>query len=501
MELLRVTPSAVSRWEETEATIEGRHFHNSVHVDLDDSDPGRIGRVWRATIGVTAVVDREVGYVNTTTLRLQIPAGLPLGPHDLTVTAPGGESATLANALTVVARALISTDPDQAQALGGGPGSGGAEALGGETGSGAGGAPGGETGSGGADALGGAAGLGAAGAVGGEAGAGAAGALGGEAGSAGAGAPGGEAGSGAVGAVGGEAASAGDGGESSLGAQGGLAGQGGAGGGIGWIDQLGPFDPPVRTTNLYLRGSVDDDPSFTADLLELYFCSSRIRGQGLSDIWVSRRLSPSDPWGAPEVVRELDSSSHDRTPGVSADGLTLYFGSNRPGGLGDYDIWVSTRASRQDPWSDPVNVPELSSTAWDGSPQLVASGLQLVLSSTRPGGPGAVDLYWSSRASATAPWDTPTPIPDVNSAASDSEGRLVADGLLLYFSSSRNAASSRDLYVARRSFADDPFSPPQPLTELNTPMWESDPWLSPDLRYIMFASDRGGAYEVYEAWR
>ena len=49
--------------------------------------------------------------------------------------------------------------------------------------------------------------------------------------------------------------------------------------------------------------------------------------------------------------------------------------------------------------------------------------------------------------------------------------------------------------------ATDPFGPPMPITELNTSSREQDPWLTPDLRYIMFSSDSGGRMDIYEASR
>ena len=76
----------------------------------------------------------------------------------------------------------------------------------------------------------------------------------------------------------------------------------------------------------------------------------------------------------------------------------------------------------------------------------------------------------------------------------------MAGGLRLYFSSDR-AGTGRDLYVAERPSLSEPFSAPQPISELNTPSLEADPWLSPDLRYLVFASDRSGDSEIYEAWR
>ena len=46
----------------------------------------------------------------------------------------------------------------------------------------------------------------------------------------------------------------------------------------------------------------------------------------------------------------VNSASLDNDPKISADSLSLFFDSRRPGGLGGYDVWVTTRETVQDPW-------------------------------------------------------------------------------------------------------------------------------------------------------
>lgn len=62
-------------------------------------------------------------------------------------------------------------------------------------------------------------------------------------------------------------------------------------------------------------------------------------------------------WSAPvNLGPVINSASSDQGPAISKDGLTLYFHSNRPGGLGGFDMWVSQRASVDDPRGAPVNL-------------------------------------------------------------------------------------------------------------------------------------------------
>jgi hypothetical protein len=99
------------------------------------------------------------------------------------------------------------------------------------------------------------------------------------------------------------------------------------------------FAPPTRIDSLSLANTTDDDPTMTSDLLELYFNSNRPGGLGLADIWVTTRNTPQDDWGIPSPVVQLNSSERDSDPEVSADGLTMILASQRPGTIGAMTSW------------------------------------------------------------------------------------------------------------------------------------------------------------------
>ena len=117
------------------------------------------------------------------------------------------------------------------------------------------------------------------------------------------------------------------------------------------------FGQPVNLGPNINSSSVEADPSISADGLELFFESRRPGGHG-ADIYVSRRASKDDPWGpCMNIGAPVNTAYDDQSPSISADGLTLFFSAyNRPGGYGSDDLWVTTRASISDPWGPPVNL-------------------------------------------------------------------------------------------------------------------------------------------------
>lgn len=101
----------------------------------------------------------------------------------------------------------------------------------------------------------------------------------------------------------------------------------------------------------------------TTGTIFVYFASDRPGGPALGhdDIYVAT-LQEDGTFGPATVVAELSTPSNDRQPSVRRDGLEIFLGSDRPGTLGNTDLWVATRASTTDPWSAPVNLgPDVNS--------------------------------------------------------------------------------------------------------------------------------------------
>jgi len=147
----------------------------------------------------------------------------------------------------------------------------------------------------------------------------------------------------------------------------------------------------------------DCDPNPFVDretgAVTLYFTSfNRPEGIGDWDLYTST-LGDDGAFGPASLVREIDTPFRETRPAIRRDGLELIFSSNRPGSLGPIDLWVSTRESTDDPWSEPVNLGPIVNIAGftTRSPGLSADGTTLYFGSDRPGGFRGVDIYVSTR--------------------------------------------------------------------------------------------------------
>jgi len=254
------------------------------------------------------------------------------------------------------------------------------------------------------------------------------------------------------------------------------------------VDPLGPWGP--RQT--IMVGDVDD-PAMTNDRLELFFESARAGGQGDDDLWHSVRTSVDQPWPPPANLTALNTAAEEGHPALSADGLTLWFASDRGNASDVADIYVTTRATRDAPWDPPTIVSELNDAGNNESPSVDLFALRMALA----WGPNSVDenLMEATRASVTSAWSTPQLLTSLNSSVTDSGPVLDATGRVIYFSSTRDSATA-DLFVALRPSLGEPFEAPSRIDELSTDQADTDPWITPDQRYIMWCVDQNTLYEA-----
>ena len=218
-----------------------------------------------------------------------------------------------------------------------------------------------------------------------------------------------------------------------------------------------PWGPPQSLGNTINTPSNDHCALVAADGHQLFFVSNREGGQGMGDLYMSFRRNPFDDtsWEAPQILTELNSASDDYGPTVFRNprtgALTMFYNSNRPG-RGGYDIYMSVQQSNGR-FASPTLVAELSSAQDETFPMVTPSGLDVVFSSNRTGGLGANDLWVSSRATSSDPWSTPRNLGSpINTSSGEARGGTYAGGTrLAFFSNRAGGAGGQDLYESTRT--------------------------------------------------
>jgi len=268
-------------------------------------------------------------------------------------------------------------------------------------------------------------------------------------------------------------------------------------GGVGPARADFTFGEPVNIQSdfPFLDPATEWITCFSADGLEVYGISFRNRpgAYGLGDLWVCKRASPEDDWGLPENLgATINSASHDGSPFLTADGLELYFWSGRGGGYGAQDLYVTRRATRTSPWGVPINLGQpVNTSQQESAPVVSPDGLELYFASTRPGGYGGFDMYVSRRATPDDPWGDPVNLgPAVNSPGNDGgHGPLSPDGLLMFFGSDRPGGFGPwgDGYVTRRASRSAPWQSAVNLGPIVNRTVYNGPFMSADgsTLYIM----------------
>jgi Tol biopolymer transport system component len=247
----------------------------------------------------------------------------------------------------------------------------------------------------------------------------------------------------------------------------------------------------------------ETEPTLTEDELEIYFASTRMAGR--RQIFVSTRSTRSDRWAVPALVDELVSSTGvNYSPEIARDGLTLWFVSDRPGGRGDVDIYVSKRTARGAAWSTPENATDLDTASCEIDPGPLPERDQMVV--TRCDGIGHNHLNLTQRLGPDAPWDPVVYLDQLNTDEKEGDPAFANHGLSLYFATTRdspNHDNRADIWRTTRASTDAPFEAPVPVLELNIlEVDDQDPWVSDDERHIVFTSARDRwPREIYESFR
>ena len=261
----------------------------------------------------------------------------------------------------------------------------------------------------------------------------------------------------------------------------------------------GDWSEPIHLGSGVNSSANDMAPALSKDGLSLYFQSNRPGGLGRTDLWVSQRADPEAPWEAPVRLEfPINTEFTEGGPVFSRDGHWMFFNSDRPvDGFGGTDIWAAWRAHTHDDfgWQPPFNLGAAINTASGESTgsyfenDHVGTPL-LFFSSNRPGTGPAPGGPYVSAILPDGSFSLPVLVPELDSPVDDMRPMIRFDGREILLASSRAGSLGRDLWTAVRGSVFDAWEPPSQLVAINTAANELTPFLSADGCTLIFASDR-----------
>ena len=268
-----------------------------------------------------------------------------------------------------------------------------------------------------------------------------------------------------------------------------------------WSEWSTPVNlgPPINTS------FAENHPFLSKDGLSLYLTSDRTGTIGGQDLWVARRACEDCAWEAPvNLGAVINTTGLDAGADVSNDGHFLYFFSNRPGGVGGNDVYVSRRDNTGDDlgWETPQLLgSEVNSLADENA--LTFHDNQLYFTRGNPA-LQQQDLYVAPIKRDGEIGAPAVALSDLNHpAANDAAPALRTDGKEIFFQRGFPAGGFgfADLWVSTRQGANGPWSTPVNVgAPINTAGFEQQAALSYDGRTLLWASTRTGGAGGFDIW-
>lgn len=229
-------------------------------------------------------------------------------------------------------------------------------------------------------------------------------------------------------------------------------------------------------------------PALTADGEMLIF--TRAIGNaigGNEDFYFSKKVNGE--WQKAEAITDLNTKQSEGAQCVSTDGQVMYFsGCGRADGKGECDIYVTSYKNGK--WETARNVEELNTTAWEALPSISADKRTLYFSSTRSGGFGGRDIWYSTFQNGK--WGEAKNMgKPINTSADDQAPFIHPDGQTLYFASSgQSGLGGFDILITRKNQDGTWSQPENPGAPLNTDKNEVSLSVSLDGKYAFFSRTR-----------
>jgi outer membrane protein OmpA-like peptidoglycan-associated protein/tetratricopeptide (TPR) repeat protein len=252
-----------------------------------------------------------------------------------------------------------------------------------------------------------------------------------------------------------------------------------------------PFQPQSLGPNIN-TARPEYLPSLTADGRFLVY-TSRTDGKR-EDIFFSERRDTGWTTGVP--LESLNSPFNDSSPAIAANGKAMAFArDNRDG---NFDLFFAEKIRGQ--WQEPKRIPAPVSTAhWESQPSLSADGQTLYFVSDRPGGKGKLDL-WVSHRQEDGSWGQVANLGSrINTSYNEQAPFIHPDGQTLYFMSKGHPGMGEyDLFLSRKDETGEWNEPENLGYPINTQYNEGALAISLDGKTAYFDTDKFGPTGEYQ---
>lgn len=185
---------------------------------------------------------------------------------------------------------------------------------------------------------------------------------------------------------------------------------------------------------------------------EAYF-SMFLLGEQRSYLSIFRTAVNGSLWNPPIPVEELRDESFAAHPAISRNGSTLVFSSDRTGGIGETDLWVS-RKQTDGNWSQPLNIGDAINSTGNEITPFLAGEDSLFFASDGWGGKGGYEIFLSVKIAGL--WQPPIPLSELNSEFDDSDFTLLDNENAFFASNRTGGAGKLDIYQAQRKSISEP---------------------------------------------
>jgi tetratricopeptide (TPR) repeat protein len=196
---------------------------------------------------------------------------------------------------------------------------------------------------------------------------------------------------------------------------------------------------------------------------------------------------------------EVNSPFYDSGGDLTGDGLVLVFTSDRPGGMGLFDIYMAERADASEPFDEAFALDELNTVFVEDVSHMSLDGLRVYFTRTDDafGASTWSEVLYATRSSRQERFSEPRVLEELRVPGRYVFVPSVSEDELTVVMHVDLGGQSADLYESTRERSDAAFTAPRPLSEINTPQFEGLPTISADGLVLFFA--RGGSVG-FESW-